>query len=177
MVMMTMFLMMMALASTSASVMAEEQESGGDLEGLECAACKFISSEIHDRWARYAYKLGKWSKKKKRKKALKAIRATCDYLKDGPQIALSGEEGSQQFADFNKLMSGGGTLSNLQMSPTYATGLETLCARLRDQWGESLADEYSQVKRLYDFDVRDTETGLCGSQFAGECESGSAADL
>ena len=76
------------------------------------------------------------------KQALATVKAY--PKKDGMQWAVSGAKGKRKFADFNKLMSSGGTMENLSMGGNVADDLagcfEQLAASHGDELGQVVED-------------------------------------
>ena len=63
-------------------------------------------------------------------------------------MAMVGEQGEREFGSFQKLMSQGGTLSNLNMLPESAKALHRICIDFLKAHLEELVARMSKVKRM-----------------------------
>jgi len=120
---------------------------------LVCSACKLTTSTIQSKYAGLTYgKTAKMSRKSKAKAVTKAMDSTCKELKSG-NMAVVGEEGSREYKDFNKMMSEGGTMTNMQMGGHISEQLAESCESLVAQYGEVISEGFVNVDRAYDFKI------------------------
>ena len=68
----------------------------------------------------------------------------------GSQWALVGLEGSRKYIDFNKAMTSGQSMNNLQMSPQVSDSLQGAFSALAEEHGHVLTTSIAEAARLYD---------------------------
>ena len=71
--------------------------------------------------------------------------------KNGMQWAISGDEGKRKFADFNKLMSSGGTMNNLSMGGNVADDLNGCFNHLAETFNDDLATVVFHSEKPFSF--------------------------
>lgn len=132
---------------------------------LFCSACAHSSKSLR---LNLAAKINKKDKKKsKREKTTKVMESVCDPGNFPKQLAVSGDEGSKEYMDFQETMNKGGkSVAGLSMKPENNENLGKICLALVGHLKPSIVDKaVSHKERLGGFNWERwaciEQTGLC----------------
>jgi hypothetical protein len=96
------------------------------------------------------------------------------HEKEGVQWAQTGVEGKRQFADFNKLMSSGGTMENMSMGGDVGTRLGACAAHLAEEHDGELATAVAHSEKPFSSGLHKTFCkvhGHCGKPAAKKADN------
>ena len=87
---------------------------------------------------------------RKQRLAEEALESVVSGVKGGStQWALTGEEGSREYVDFNKAMQGG-VMTNMQMGPQVGEALHSVFEALASEHSHTLTSAIAEAPRVYD---------------------------
>eukprot|EP00401_Gymnodinium_catenatum_P056591 CAMPEP_0117555944 /NCGR_PEP_ID=MMETSP0784-20121206/51541_1 /TAXON_ID=39447 /ORGANISM="" /LENGTH=198 /DNA_ID=CAMNT_0005353177 /DNA_START=15 /DNA_END=611 /DNA_ORIENTATION=+ len=130
-----------SVVGVTPSVEGQVEKLGKD---LVCSACSFSMRSAR---SLLASKVKKSMKKSgKRRAAELALKAACEASRFPTQVAMMGEPGSRTYEDFQELMSKGGTLVNIQMTPENLENVQGVCKAIMDDLGPQIVDMCEQFK-------------------------------
>ena len=125
-------------AETPYSAAAALDALGATEASARCSACGLVATHMYDAIsAKIAKGFKGWSQDFRVKQLGGAFSKACNRV-GAVQVALMGEAGARKFADFEKMMQKGGSMSNLSMGPEQAKAVQNLCAAIVAHELESL---------------------------------------
>jgi len=140
-------LVFLVLAPATGSSVQDQLEALGE-ESLRCTGCEMIADALYASLdSKIAKSFKGWNTDERVANVGKAMRKACKRVKED-QVAIVGEQGERKFGSFQKLMSQGGTLSNLSMGPESAKALHSICIDFLKAHLEELVGRMSKVKRM-----------------------------
>lgn len=97
------------------------------------------------------------------------MRRACSKLP--AQVAKHGVDGEKVYEDFQALLSKGGSMSGISVSPKVKDELRDACQELVRDYGWAVEEGYADVRRPSSFAIR---RELC-TEVSGACRGGGAA--
>mmetsp|Transcript_24152 Transcript_24152/g.60321 ORF Transcript_24152/g.60321 Transcript_24152/m.60321 type:complete len:191 (+) Transcript_24152:41-613(+) len=142
--------------------------AGADIEALtkklgKDLACSACAHSTHSLRMLLGSKVKKSMKRKEKRKVAKGVlTAACAEDRFPSQLSISGEEGKRQYADFQEMISKGGSLTNLNMKPENRKDVSEVCAAIASDLGAEIVEKAATYKdRLGGFNW---ERWLCVKQ-------------